>query len=105
MFSAWLNDGASNPINFISSANGIDGTDSGYVLAGGHQDYNWGFTAPGTYDVTFLVSSQFTAGGSSNANDTATYRFVVAAPEPGSFALALLGLPALGLVARRRKTK
>ena len=102
VFSAWINDG-SGPINFISSADGVSAADSAYVLAEGHQHYNWGFSAPGTYEVTFQVSSQFSAGGSSNANDTATYTYVVAAPEPGSFVFALLGLPALGLIARRRK--
>jgi surface-anchored protein/MYXO-CTERM domain-containing protein len=102
--SVWSND-VGGPISFISSfASGLDATDTAYALAGGHQDYNWGFSAPGAYELTFEVNSQFSAGGSSNANNTATYSFVVAAPEPGSAALALLALPLIGLVRYRRRT-
>jgi surface-anchored protein len=92
-FSMWL-DGFT-PTFAISSADGIDGTDLLSVAAGGHEHYNWGFSAPGTYGVTVTVSGTHATDGFKEA--TAIYQFQVV-PEPS---VALFGL-ASGLILLRR---
>lgn len=96
-FSAWLNGG---PTVSFATSDGITASDRALVLAGGHTDYNWAFTQPGTYEVTLQASGRL-AGGAVSTSAPATYTFVVAAaPEPASLALCLLALP---LAARRRR--
>lgn len=48
--------GVSGPIVFCASSDGIDANDALWVVAGGHLHFNYGFTAPGLYDVAFQVS-------------------------------------------------
>lgn len=70
VFSAWQDD-AGGPVAFMSSFNdgvanpngaGLDATDgispddALWVVAGGHNHYNYGFTQPGRYEVTFRLS-------------------------------------------------
>jgi surface-anchored protein len=95
-FSLWQN-GAPNPNFFVSSVDGLP--DSFTRGIGGHDHYNYGFTALGTYDVTFQVSATHVSDGFQS--DTATFRFT-AVPEPGSFA-ALASLSAIGMLVRRRR--
>jgi surface-anchored protein len=40
----------------INSRDGIDSSDRLPLRAGGHDHYNWGFTAPGVYTVVFQVT-------------------------------------------------
>lgn len=60
-FSAWQVP-LSSPVVFMASSDGIntgDGAagDSLWLLAGGHQHFNYGFSAPGRYEVTFRASA------------------------------------------------
>jgi surface-anchored protein len=60
-FSAWQVP-LSSPVVFMASSDGIstgDGAagDSLWLLAGGHQHFNFGFSAPGRYEVTFRASA------------------------------------------------
>lgn len=43
--------------------NGIDITDSYYILSPAHSHINWGFTKPGSYDIDFHVSTFYTCDG------------------------------------------
>lgn len=98
-FSLWQTDGFGTPTFFMSSSDGgIDAADSVLLNAGAHAHYNWGFTAPGLYEVTFTASGDLVGGGPTSG--TGTYSFLVA-PEPGS--LALLGIGAIGLLRRTRR--
>ncbi len=71
IFSIWQSD-AGGPIVFLSNyndnianpnPNGLDTTDgitvddAFWVLRGGHNHYNYGFSQPGRYEVTFVVSA------------------------------------------------
>lgn len=52
----------SSPVVFMATSDGIntgDGAtaDSVWLLAGGHQHFNYGFSAPGRYEVTFRASA------------------------------------------------
>lgn len=91
-FSLWQ-DGFS-PSFKVSS---VDGLPDPFVS--GHDHFNWGFTAPGLYEVGFTYSGDHVTDGFQS--DSETFRFLVAVPEPGS--LAALGIGALGFLTRRRR--
>ena len=102
-FALWQTDGFGNPLVALSS---FDGTDAFDVITGGHDHYNWGFTAPGLYELTFTVSGTV-VGEISPITDTATFTFAVGTtpiPEPAS-AAALAGLAILGLATTRRRAR
>jgi surface-anchored protein len=77
------------------------------MFVGGHDHYNFGFTAAGIYDLTFTATGTLATGGVVTASDV--FRFVVGdqstapvVPEPSALALAGLAVVTGGLVARRR---
>ncbi|MCU0797037.1 MAG: choice-of-anchor M domain-containing protein [Akkermansiaceae bacterium] len=86
-----------NPLFVMSTANGIDFTDTWNQPAGDHRHVSWFFTQPGDYDLTFLIYGEHITDGLKTA--TATYSFTVV-PEPSTALLA--GLGALALFRRRR---
>ena len=98
IFSFYELDGFGDPTFFMSTENGIDGTDVFTVIAGSHEHYNFAFSQIGIYDITFLVSGVHNVDGAKSTSATYTFEVV---PEPGSLALFLLGSSAL-LLKRRR---
>lgn len=99
--------GASNPGNFglfdvgnvlrLSAAGGTVGTAS-FELFAGHNHYNWGFSAPGTY--TFDMQASYTdpvAGPLQSPVETYTFQVV---PEPSTWAIG--GTAVLGALGLRR---
>jgi surface-anchored protein len=100
-FSLWQTDPFQQPGALLST---FDNTTSFNLLTGGHDHYDWGFTAPGIYELTFTVEGVLDDGFATPVSDTATFTFAVGAPipEPSAFA-ALAGLSALGLAATRRR--
>ena len=98
-FSFWQ-DGLS-PTFFMSSADGIDGSDVFIQAAGGHDHANWGFTEPGSYGITVRVSGTHAVDGPQTAD--ATYSFSVV-PEPSTSLSILLG-GSLLLFSRRRRIR
>lgn len=97
LFSLFLNDGG--VLNFgISEALAIN---SFTFPAGGHEERNWVFTQPGTYELNFTAAATRTdITGSVPFSATETFTFQVI-PEPSS-ALLLAG-SALGPLLRRRR--
>lgn len=75
----------------MASFDGIDSNDVITVPAGGHLHFNFGFSAPGLYEVTFLAKA-IDAATQEELSSQATFNFLVV-PEPMS--LALLGLGTL----------
>jgi surface-anchored protein len=66
----------------MNSRDGISDTnDFAVVLAGGHSDYNWAFTAPGVYQIGFQASGTLVAGNQAISSGAVTYTFEVMAPE------------------------
>lgn len=102
VFALWQTDFLGEPLVALSSTSG--GQTSFSVITGGHDHYNWGFSAPGVYELTFTVSGVLDDGFSTPVSDTATFSFAVgtAIPEPSS-AAALAGFAILGLAASRRR--
>ncbi|MCB1069466.1 MAG: TIGR03769 domain-containing protein [Verrucomicrobia bacterium] len=96
-FSMWT-DGL-GPTFYMSTADGISSADSYSVTPGSHSHVNWGFTAPGTYELTFEASGTHNTDGSVSGGPT-TFSFNVV-PEPGS--VALFGLGGLLLMATQRR--
>jgi surface-anchored protein len=92
-FSLWQ-DGAT-PNFFMSTADA--GADQIIIGPEMHSHFNWGFTEPGTYELTFEFSGTHSVDGLST--ESATYTFNVV-PEPS---VTLLGVFALAGLARRRR--
>ena len=67
-----------NPVVWMNTRNGIDGTDARTVPPGLHQDLNFAFSAPGDYTVTFEASGNSVTNGPTSSG-LADYKFHVAA--------------------------
>ncbi|ADV63588.1 hypothetical protein Isop_3023 [Isosphaera pallida ATCC 43644] len=66
-FSLWQNDDA-GPIVWMASADGITTNDRAFITAGGHLHYNWGFTAPGYYEIDFRASAWIDVNGNGSVD-------------------------------------
>jgi len=67
------------------------------TLAGTHIHYNWGFSDPGTYEITFGISGTHVTDLLQTGSQTYTFQVV---PEPSSALLA--GFGALAMLRRKR---
>ena len=85
-----------NPIIFLNS---LDLNQSFELLPGSHTHFNWGFTAPGDYQLEFTISGLHNQDGAQAAS--ASYNFH-AVPEPSGALLAIFG--ALTLLRRKRQS-
>jgi surface-anchored protein len=85
------------PTFFMSTADGISPADSYSQGADDHQHFNWYFTEPGDYTLSFDFTGTHAVDGPVDAS--ATYNFSVV-PEPSTALLGALG--ALALLRRRR---
>lgn len=93
-FSLWQADLFGNPEVKMTTADGISGVDAVSLVPGGHGHFNYGFTAPGVYELEFQWDADHKTDGPVSA--TATFAFgVTAVPEPGPAALLALGGAAL----------
>lgn len=79
-FSVWQSDGFGTTIA-MSSLDGVSAADALFVVSGGHAHFNYGFSAPGIYEMTIQATTAIV-------------------PEPGS--LAAIGAAPLFLRRRRR---
>lgn len=86
---------------FMNSRDGVTPDDRVPVLAGGHTDYNWSFTAPGEYSISFQASGRLVPSGELTTSDAVPYRFSVI-PEPRASVILALGTAALFLGRRIR---
>lgn len=100
-FSLWQNDFDGNATVWMSSfTNGIDPTDAAWLLAGGHEHFNWGFTKRGHYQIEFKFSGLL-SNGDFIESVPQTFHFGVeftpsAIPEPRLWLLLTAGAVALG---------
>lgn len=98
VFSLWQSDGFGGPIVSMTTLNGVSSADFYAMSPGGHEHFNWGFTAPGTYNLTFLITGNHVSDGA--VASEATFQIQVV-PEPSSAALLALGMGAVVLLRRR----
>lgn len=91
----WTNDQFGNVVVWMGSGDGLDSSDA-IDLFGGAIHNQWGFTAPGSYDLTFGFEA-FVDG--QRVFEEATFNFVVI-PAPG--AAAVFSLAGLAAIRRRR---
>lgn len=98
-FSVWTESGGS-PTFWMTTSDGITSTDAAFILAGGHIDYNFGFTAAGSYELDF-VATAFNAMLQPIGSEVTTLQFSVV-PEPALLSIsALVGLW-MGRIRRER---
>lgn len=96
-FSLWQSD-LSGPSVLAASFNGLPGSFS--LPAGGHAHANFGFTAPGLYQVEFTVTGEHETDGRITGTGVFTFQ-VAAVPEPGGLTLAAIAACGLGWGFRR----
>jgi surface-anchored protein len=103
-FSVWQSGDFGPNVMMSSFSGGITSDDSLWVVAGGHSHFNWGFTAPGIYEVTVRPSVRRSG---SQVESTTPFTFVFnvqgVVPEPGTLPLALLAFPLAALRFRQLK--
>ena len=100
-FSVWQSGDSGPNVAMSSFSGGVNSDDALWIVAGGHSHYNWAFTAPGTYEVSFRPSVH-QGGATVSSPDAFTFLFNVqsaAIPEPATLTLILL--PLVGIVLRR----
>jgi surface-anchored protein len=76
-YSVWSTDGFGAPTPYLTSSNGIDGTDALILGTGGHFHFDMAFTAAGVYAVTLEATGVLEADGSTVSSGDLTYYFAV----------------------------
>jgi len=86
-----------SPVETVHFDSSDGAGDSLNTLAGSHIHYNWGFSDPGTYEITFGISGTHVTDLLQTGSQTYTFQVV---PEPSSALLA--GFGALAMLRRKR---
>ncbi|NOS70375.1 MAG: hypothetical protein HOP33_10645 [Verrucomicrobia bacterium] len=71
-------DSFGDPIVWMNSADGINGSDSRVLPSGAHSHINWAFSAPGDYTVTFEANANSVLNGPTSSGPV-DYKFHVVA--------------------------
>ncbi len=74
---------------FMNSGDGITSADSLARSTGGHEHFNWAFTAPGIYTVDLIASGTLEGSGLFTSSGPVSYTFEVV-PEPGTVGLLIV---------------
>lgn len=101
-FALWQSGSFGGATVFFSTVDEFTSTTPLQLSYGTHAHYNWGFTKPGDYELTFTAEGTLAGSGDIVTMEEATYLFHVV-PEPTS--LALLGMGAATMLIRRRHGK
>jgi surface-anchored protein len=102
-FALYQVDGLGSPTIFMNTRDGVSSVDRYEALVGTHAHFNWAFSEPGTYTLSFEGSGILLEGGLFTSSGPVDYTFTVV-PEPSTYLLFGLGAVALvGLVRRQRQ--
>lgn len=82
------------------SPSATDFANSFTMTPGDHAHFQWGFTQPGTYELTFQWSGTHIVDGLITTSDTYSVQVI---PEPSTVVLGLLGLGTLAWAVRKRR--
>jgi surface-anchored protein len=100
-FAVWDNDVFGRPRVFVTTADGVNApgtpTDTLYSAVPGHDHFNWGFSAPGTYEVDAQAVAYTGPGGTEPIfSEPATFTFQVDTPpeEPPAAKIIATGVGA-----------
>lgn len=99
-FSVWTESGGT-PTFWMATSDGITFTDAAFILAGGHIDYNFGFTAAGEYELDF-VATAFNSSLQPIGSEVTTLQFSVV-PEPALASLGVVVSLGIGFARRARQ--
>jgi hypothetical protein len=91
------------PQIWMATADGVTSNDALFIVNSGHIDFNWAFTASGTYELLFRASG-FLGPGATNptmSSDTIVTFIVEPIPEPSAIALVGVALAATWSCRRR----
>lgn len=80
-FAVYTIDAFGTPVVGMNTRDGLTEADAVDVPAGGHTDYNWAFSAPGRYRVTFEATGTLLDGTVVSSGDV-TYTFHVVRRTP-----------------------
>jgi surface-anchored protein len=75
-FSLFTNDGLGVPTVLLDSRDGFSAADTATIAAGGHRHFNWAFSEPGLYKLSYQVSATRT-GTTAPATDTKVFTYRV----------------------------
>ncbi len=70
-------DGFRSPVIYWNTRDGLSASDARTIVAGGHEDLNWAFTAPGYYRVTLEASGTLANGNRFTTSGDVTYHIEV----------------------------
>ncbi len=106
-FSVWQTDPFGNPTVFMATFDGISANDRVVLGAEDEDHFNWGFTAPGIYEIAFQVSGRL-LDGTPIQSEVATLTVGIQSlpaviPEPASLGLFTIGGVGLWFAHVRRR--
>ncbi len=86
-------------VSVMNSSDGLSAADTYAGISGGHEHFNWVFSAVGTYMLTFDASATL-PGSIASSSGPVDFTFVVAVPEPTTLSAVAGGM--LAITRRRR---
>jgi surface-anchored protein len=103
-FALYQVDGFGSPTLFMDTNDGLSAADTYDAIAGNHAHFNWAFTQPGTYTLSFEASANLLNGDLFTSSGLVDYTFSVV-PEPSTWTLLGFGAAALGALARHARKR
>ena len=88
-FSAYETDAFGSPTIYFNTADQITADDYRDVVAGEHYHMNWGFTEPGTYNVSFEARATLQSTGEEFVSELTEFQYRVVQADPSGVPLTV----------------